>query len=133
MNQNINLQNIKQTLSSKTYTLHHNGITIETIFDLESYKITQQVDNLNFSGNVEYILDTEYGGGPVNITLPFNVSNGLLDLDLKEVDYENLLNWKEIASESNFTNSYFEDEDDEDDEFATEEYDFSYEEDASTN
>lgn len=135
MNQNINIHNIKQTLLSKTYTLHHNGIAIESIFELENYKIIDQSDNLNFSGNVDYILDTEYGGGPVNLTLPFHVTNGVLELNLEEVDYENLLDWKEIASESNITNSYFEDEDDEDDEeeFNTEEYDYSFEEELSVN
>lgn len=129
MNQNINLQNIKQTLSSKTYTLNNNGIAIESIFELETYQITDKIDNFNFSGQVNYVLDTEYGGGPVNVELPFYVNNGKLDLNFADVPYDEILNWKEIASESNTTNGYFEDdEDDDDEEYPTEEFDYKYKE-----
>lgn len=130
MNRNINLQNIEAVLSLKNYTVHNRGITIEAIFELESFTITSKADILNFEGVVTYTLDTEYGGGPVTVNVEFVVNNGKLKLDFDEVDYERILDWKEIATESNITHAYIEDEDEEDENFNyhdNEDYDYSYE------
>lgn len=113
MTRNINLQNIEDALSSLTYPIKNQNFTIEAIFELETFEISKKTDDLNFQGNVCYILDTEYGGGPVSVKVDFSVQAGKLFLDLAALDYEKLLNWKEIESESNLNYALIEDEEDE--------------------
>lgn len=132
MSQNINLQNIEASLSSKMYTVHHQGVSIEAIFELESLKVTSKTDNLNFGGVASFTLDTEYGGGPVSVKLEFIVKDGKLILDLDEVEYDQILDWKEIAAESNIMHAYIDDEEDEEEEVFdrddNEDYDYFYNE-----
>ncbi len=116
MNRNINLKNIKVALSSKTSTVRNKGISIEAIFDLEECDITNKTDDQNFEGIANYTLDTEYGGGPVSVNLEFFVKNGKLIIDFNQVDYEQVLDWKEIAKESNITHAYIDDDEDDEEE-----------------
>ena len=70
-------------------------IEIPILFKVLNFTITNVVDELNYAGEVTYEIDTEYGGGPVEITTTFAIVEGKLEIEDELID-TNDLDWEYI-------------------------------------
>lgn len=75
-----------------------NDVNVQILFKVIDFSIDHVVDDKNYAGEVTYEIDTEYGGGPVEITTTYAVVEGQLNIEEDLID-TNELDWDLIDSE----------------------------------
>lgn len=88
----ITTSNIEEKLADVNWKVSSStGEMVPIYFLVMSFNISQRINDLNFSGVVNYSIDSDFGGGPATVSTVFDVVDGELNVELDSINFDDLL------------------------------------------